>query len=1204
MFSQLLKFEWEYHTRKWLFLVAILGFGFFGFVFMALGVTFPNLSKNSTFIITFMTGLLSLGNIFVATVFFTNTMLRDQEHKMYELIHSTPVSKFKFLLSRFLGTYVACVIAFLFGTIGMLVGSFAPWLDPEKLEAINLINYLWPFLTIAIPNILICCAVVFLLGVITKNRIAMYVGGLFIYVLYMGGSIFSSAPWLAEASPSSTESMSLAAKIDPFGMAAFFLQSRNWSVLERNTQLIGLEGDLLFNRILWLIISFVLIGLAYKVFSFRLRSKSQKNKKEQLSKGDLVDQKRIKYQPVMANAQSFQAKWSAFLSLIKIELSAMVKGLPFLIILLFWLLLLGTEVLSSLDGGIRTSASYPHTSIIFSNILEMLPGLGIIVLIFFSNEQIWRNNTLKIDELNDSSPVNNLTLFLSKYVALAMIPLILITLSIVLGIVIQLGSGFYKIEPYVYLSIYYYAGLPLLLVAALSLFIQSLIPSKYVGMVITGLVVLVTSTVAGRMVGIRHLLLRFASTIEGQDYSDMNGLGHYVEGFHWRMLYWTAFTFLMIVLTYGLWQRGKGTGIKYRMKLLRVQIGRWGKVILLGSLLIFLSSGSYIYYQTNIIEEYNTPTEILDWRQTYEELYKPYEDLIQPTITSIKSEVDLYPSKQYYQVKANYITKNMSTRPIHKILVGVNKLVQLNQVTIDGAHPTEADHTYGYFWYELEKPLLPGKELVMSFEFESHLSQFSNHSGFNAMVENGSFIRMSRYFPYLGYTSEFEISGKDERKKRGLPEQEGIKKLEEYIAETSYDSTYNDYNFIDFETVVSTDEGQTAIAPGNLIDQWEKKNRNYFHYQVNRKIPNRFAFSSARYAVKKEDYKGINIAIYHHPEHHYNIDLMMDRIKMTLDYCQSAFGPYQYDHFRYVEISEFARGFAATAYPGSIFNNENFGFTADLTNSSKADLLTQLIAHEFSHQWWGGQLDPKTVEGSTTLVETLAQYTEIMLYEKAYGKQKALDALNVELDLYLGNRGFEKEQPLYKVNGQPHVSYSKGLRFMYLMKELVGEAKLNQALKDLLSKHAFPKTPATSIDLLVALQEIVPITHHHLLDQWFKKVILYDLKTLSGEYKELANGKYEVKLKVLTQKQEDLGLGNEAKMEVNESFKVGIFGSMNDFSNKENILHMEEYLFTGDTTFLKIIVDEKPSLGGVDPYVLMMDKDRTDNVKELKLKSN
>ena len=62
------------------------------------------------------------------------------------------------------------------------------------------------------------------------------------------------------------------------------------------------------------------------------------------------------------------------------------------------------------------------------------------------------------------------------------------------------------------------------------------------------------------------------------------------------------------------------------------------------------------------------------------------------------------------------------------------------------------------------------------------------------------------------------------------------------------------------------------------------------------------------------------------------------------------------------------------------------------------------------------------------LVETLAQYSALMVMKQKYGDAKMQRFLRYELDRYLIGRGTErkKELPLARVENQPYIHYRKG----------------------------------------------------------------------------------------------------------------------------------------------------------------------------------
>jgi ABC-2 type transport system permease protein len=68
-----------------------------------------------------------------------------------------------------------------------------------------------------------------------------------------------------------------------------------------------------------------------------------------------------------------------------------------------------------------------------------------------------------------------------------------------------------------------------------------------------------------------------------------------------------------------------------------------------------------------------------------------------------------------------------------------------------------------------------------------------------------------------------------------------------------------------------------------------------------------FSVLSARYAVKRDQWNGVALEIYHHPGHEYDLDRMMQGMKDTLAYCTSQFGPYQHRQVRILDFPGYGR---------------------------------------------------------------------------------------------------------------------------------------------------------------------------------------------------------------------------------------------------------------------------------------------------------
>ncbi len=116
---------------------------------------------------------------------------------------------------------------------------------------------------------------------------------------------------------------------------------------------------------------------------------------------------------------------------------------------------------------------------------------------------------------------------------------------------------------------------------------------------------------------------------------------------------------------------------------------------------------------------------------------------------------------------------------------------------------------------------------------------------------------------------------------------------------------------------------------------------------------------------------------------HFNVARMIEASKKSLDYFTREFSPYQYRQFRILEFPAYET--FAESFPNTIPFSEGIGFIANLQDPKYIDYVFYVTAHELAHQWWGHQLVGRRAQGETLLVETLAQYSALMVMEHEYG---------------------------------------------------------------------------------------------------------------------------------------------------------------------------------------------------------------------------
>ena len=584
MLKHLLKFEWSFYNRKWSFYVMLFAFFAIGFIITLANFSPPNMNKNSPYVLASLIGLLSLATVFSTTLLAAQSLLKEIETKFDAIIYATPLKKVDHLASRFIVLFILSVFSFFLLVVGIVVGLQMPWVNQEQMGSFNLWHYLQPFLFVVIPNIFLCSALVSALAWTTKNKLIIYVGGLLIYVLYMVGSVFSNSPIMAGASPASPEAISWAARLDPFGLASLFEQTTNWSAVERNTHVVELKGNFLINRVLWMSVSVFTLVIAYLKFGFKV---SDGKKGKQGLKVPKKQSKQNKQPRPYAIAQqkpgTQKHQWQTLISFTKLDLTTILKGIPFILILIIWTFFLGMEMQGAIDGGIRISSFYAETGIILNTILETLPFFALTVMLFYSSEVLGRSKSVFMAELENSTPLNPSMVFFSKLISLSVITLLLIAYSIFIGVVLQVIYQYPIIDWGLYMSLFYLLGLPIVLCTVLAMGIQVIVNNKYLGLTLASIIILLTNSALGRLIGLRHLLFRFANPMP-DIYADMNGFGNYISAFHWRMLYATALAVLIGLVASLLWNRNKS--IWNTLKGLRLNL--FQKSVLWLSVFVFL----------------------------------------------------------------------------------------------------------------------------------------------------------------------------------------------------------------------------------------------------------------------------------------------------------------------------------------------------------------------------------------------------------------------------------------------------------------------------------------------------------------------------------------------------------------------------------------------------------------------------------------
>lgn len=1187
MLRDVIRFEWRYHTRQIAFPVAVVFFLGIGFALPAIGYGPTGANLNSPFVVMQSVGLLSLLMIFGLTVLCANAVSRDAETGMREIVFATPIGKLRYLAARFAGAFAASVTIFSATIVGLYVSPMISRLDPTRVGPTVPLAYLWAFLVMALPNILFAAAVIFAVAVLTRSVLASYVGSVFLYMLYMVVGMMVGSPLFAGVKPQTPVSMVRAAIMDPFGINAFFQQTWYWTPAQRNTELLALDGYFLLNRVLVIVVALIILAITYRRFSFRATSTKTTRAPDLVSE---TAPGAVAYRRVQVQPQSRAARWAALRVATLLEFRTTATSKPFLALMALWTCVALIDITDNSVWEYHTMA-YPTTRMMLSDIQTTLPVLGALMLVYFAAEVVWRERIVKADEIIDATPAPSSVFYAAKGAALILLTWLMTALPIVLAIGYQLGTGYTDVHPLAYLTLFYFVALPLALFTVVILLVQTLTPNRWVGVLFA--MILGLAMLSPDELGLKHGLLRFAKPPRAP-YTEMNGVVG-VGAFGWYLLYWAGLAGVLGAVTLGIWRRGRAHTLLQRVRALPQRWGTRGLIAATGSLALFLGTGGFIYNDTNVAHRYETYEQNLNWRESYERTYRRYDTMPQPSIVAVKTDVNLYPSKGLYAVTGSYTLENKTANGIDTVLVSQPRDVPASRMEVTGAHLARQDEKSGMYTFALDTPLAPGAQAELRFSVQSPRRHVVAEAFDFDVVKNGSYLTRNAAFPKLGYVRGYEMDDANERKKRGLvPPRVGPGPLEDALAGRDRRESW-----LTLDVTVSTDDDQTAIAPGDLTRDWNQDGRHYFHFVTPKPITPTFGFVSARFAVRRENHGGVDIAIYYDPSHAYNIDRMMAAARRSLDIFGERFSPYAERSLRVAELPAHW-GFGAYALPGIIVWPEDRGFVTKYREGD-VDLVTRRLAHEISHQWWGHVLYPAQVQGAVTLVETMAKYSEMLVTEAVQGKSAIPAMLRYERENYVLSRGNMPfpEPTLMRAYDYDFVYYSKGAIIMDALRDLMGDAALNRALRRLIQEHGGDANPpATTLDLQAALHAESAPEQHALIDEWIGKVTLYDLRVESASTEQMPDGRNRVTVTIRGRKTlEPGGATKPSEAPLDELIDVAVYSEHPSTGNAQPIYAGKYRLRTGATQII-VEVSGKPAFVSVDPFERRIEVERADNIRE------
>lgn len=1127
--------------------------------------------------------------LLVVAPFAGNAAARDIETRMHPLMNTTPIRKHIYLGGRFLAAFTLGSIVMLAIPLGLVIVSFFPIDHAELLGPINPVAYISTYFFLVLPNTFIAVALMFAVAVFIRRGMISY-----LIAVLIGVTVLFSWQFIAEGE----KNWNLAKLTDPLGITIIQDLDIMWTAVDKNALMPGLQKSTLLNRLLWCSISLGMLVLSYLLFKKAPSGTlSKKELKRQNTNTFFIGEKLNRTEsfpviiPVIKQNFDFSTRIVQWSAITRESFLLIAKGWGWVavICLLAFVILTGPRSFSDYYD----IPELPTTGKLLAEIENVTThGIWLIIpllIIYYAGELVWRERDARLNEIVGAAPVPVWVSFAGKFTGMFFALIVLQLLLIIAGILVQLQLGYYNFKIDVYFKIL--LGIRLadyVLLAALAFTVHVVLNQKYMAHMVT--VIIYLSALFGPYFGIESGLLMYGYD-PGWVYSDMRVLHPYIYPLVLYKMYWLAWALLLVVIANLAWTRGTENN---KWKIFRQgirKLSHLSKGVVASAILIIISCGGFIYYNTHILHPRTADIETPEWKADYEKKYRKYADSPQPSMAKIKLRAEMYPERGAVEFRGSYSLVNRTVLRIDTIYISTSPGIENHSVTFN--RPVTSvliDDEFDFRVYMLDKPLFPGDSLQLDFHVSYDPQGFPNAHINSPVVKNGSYFE-NHWLPSIGYQKRREILDSDERKMYAL--------LSEPKTILEEGSEAGDR--IDFEAIVGTLEGQIAIAPGKLVRKWTENQRNYFHYATDVPIKDKFGFFSADYSFVESQWEPdtgnvVDIQIFHHPEHTLNLERMMKGVQTSLEYLTRELGSYPHSVIRLVEVPGYPKGLFA--YPMNILYREGFALLNPDEGQRDIDIPFATVAHEVAHQWWGSQLSPAPVRGAALLTESLAWFSALEIVEGSKGKQHFKSMIQLMRDDYYTPQA-RADEPLLKAT-RHNLIYRKGPLALYALREYIGKDKMRMALLDLFKENGLGKAPLPlPSDLYSKLENVTPDSLRYLLHDLFAANTFWELKTEKANVTQTNNGTWRVTMDVQARKLTVDTNGQEEDVEMNDLIQIGVYKPVQGQEDEWEALYMQWYNIRSGKQTIEIELQQKPSFAGIDPNYLLMDLEAWDNIIEV-----
>ncbi|RDV07260.1 hypothetical protein DXH95_07810 [Sphingorhabdus pulchriflava] len=1036
--------EWRLFARHPLFWIVLAGTAAFSLLVARGSPAQPGSSaieallRLNLFIPTFMMPFAAgaLGPIFY---------LREVEHDMADMVGTYPITLKDWLLMRG-GNFVLLLCFISLVAQAMFLAVLGP-LHVDALTEMATQTLAW-LVVLHIPACLFWASVLAWLACRKASSGFLYLAAGLGWIAYLGIATLTGTPLIAGSETVWPVLKHAMLVLDPYAATALVNPMPETGVLQSRWFNVGV------GRFLW---------MGFAIFTL-----SRITQMPTLVERRLIGMSSAPNRPLALNSNS------AKLGHVRLHLRYFTRDQIFWPIVLGWLALFLPEAYGGMDYAEPLSTVAPDSRDALNRVVwDVLPLAGAMAMLYAADRICRLYPATGMHELYAATPHPSLRLIATQVASLSILAAFFTFLTgfAVLAAQFLLRSPIQPTEYLVQLGLA--LGRMMLFGAAFAAVHGLVRPRLIANLICLALLALGLSNLAPAM-GLHHPLWKLFNTpLEAPDHlwGYAGGLGGHVA----YMSVWLLAVFALLIIAI---LSANRTLASAQVRLNSILLS---PAIIVAALGFFFAAwqGAKIDSRLRAEGALIPPDERARARADYERIYAGWVRVAQPEVEAIRTKIDFYPAEHRAGLRASMILVNRTDQPIAKILVGKGAIAGPGNVAINRASKQHRDIKLGQTIFELVSPVRPGERIELGFELDISRSTLQPSTFPLILREDFSSLPVLAVLPVIGFKRELTLRDPVTRKEQGLPALQ--RALPSQIAAPLSGSLSGETAMID--TIISTDQGNYAIAQGALLRRWIERGRDVFHYRTREPIhntPSAFSVPWQPQIFASGPYK----LHFYAPDQLRADDPNVLAARDTLAALEKHIAPYPGDRLHFLASPD--AGPSGFAYPQIIQISHRLGFRAKLQPDAGFDQRYRRAVHETAHQWFGHLLGYGLIDERAFLIESLAKYAELVMIEQRYGNRAMRALVEFERDRYRHARLDPEQSTAFLIDAEESEDmYSRATLAFACLRTQMGDAAIFGALKRLADDSSLNQRAATSMNFLDALKRASSPQRAKFVDQLF-----------------------------------------------------------------------------------------------------------------------